>query len=320
LQSLGFMVASDGMQIWRLEQVKTSAIPVVVELGMLAEKALRNEETGRVVAVFERSFYAVLGGRWLCVGLSGLGSGPLHVLCQSRPNCWPMVGDVVTVCGSIIRIGNNPFASFDSATVWKPECVPNWTWTSLRIGLRAVDRFWNVHPAEVGLAAAGCSQLPSRISPMVSAAVPAIVALDRIIRDTLNLGAASSNDFEDFAQLVGLGPGLTPSGDDLISGALIALATLNLLSARDVVWRASYEHLDRTNDISRAHLRTAALGYGAAALHVAIHRTISGSADRIRQALANVSAIGQSSGRDSIAGALVALRAVEWHLSRTKHI
>ncbi|MDO8979077.1 MAG: DUF2877 domain-containing protein [Afipia sp.] len=293
-------------------------VPAIGELGLLAEKVLQVESNGRVVAVFDRSFYAVLGGQWICVGLPHLGSGPLHVLCERRPQCWPTVGAAAAVTGLILVIDNKPFATFDGASIWKPELVPGWTRAGLRIGLGAVDEFWRVGSAEEGLAAAGCAQLPTKPTPLVAAAVPGIVALDRIIIDALDERTPSPADCAELVNLIGLGPGLTPSGDDLIGGALIALAALDLLNVRDLLWRVCREHLDRTNDVSQVHLRTAALGYGAAAMHAAIHATMTGEVGRVERALAAVSAIGHSSGRDSFAGVLIALRAVERNFSGDK--
>lgn len=302
----------------QFEQVRMRPVSAITELGLLAEEALRGEGTGRVVAVFESSFYAVLEGRWVCVGLPYLGSGPLHVLCESRPLCWPTVGTTVAVTGSILVIDNKPFVTFDGASMWKPELAPDWTHAGLQIGLGVVDEFWPVGSVEEGLAAAGYVQLPTKPTPLVIAAAPGFVALDRIIIDALHERAPSSGDCVELVNLIGLGPGLTPSGDDLIGGALIALAALDLLNARDLLWRICREHLNRTNDISRVHLQTAALGYGAAAMHAAICATMTGEVGRIERALAAVSAIGQSSGRDGFAGALIALRAVERNFAGDK--
>ena len=291
-------------------------VPAVVELGLLALEALQDRSTGRVVAVFENSFYAVLGSRWICIGLPYLGSGPLHVLCEARPLCWPTVGNTAAVAGSIFYTDNKPFATFDAASTWAPERAPSWTLNSLRIGLGAVDEFWRVGPAEEGLAAAGARvPLRAKPSPIIEAAASGFTALDSIVGDALDGRAPLPADCAELTRLIGLGPGLTPSGDDLLAGALIALAALGLLDVRDMLWNVCREHLARTNDISRAHLRTAALGYGAAALHAAIHATIGGRADHVEQAIAAVSAIGHSSGRDGFAGGLIVLRAVERHLA-----
>jgi hypothetical protein len=287
----------------------------VTELGPLALEALRSGSVGTIVAVFARSFYAVFGGQWVCVGSLELGSGPLQVLCESRPSRWPAIGDVVTVNGAALRMNGVPFASFDAARVWTPARASAWTLDCLRAGLGAVDEFSRADPLEEGLAAAGHVRLPARPSPIVAAAAPGFSALDRIVTGALRREAPCPADVAALVGLIGLGPGLTPSGDDLLGGALIALATLNLFDLRDMLWNACRQHLARTNEISQAHLRAAALGYGAAALHAAIHTTIGGETDRVEMALAAVSAIGHTSGRDGFAGVLIVLRALDRRLA-----
>lgn len=306
-------------RIRRLEPQSRSAetrrLPAIFELGLLAENALLSESEGRVVAVFENSFYAVFGGQWICVGLPHLGSGPLHVLCERRPLRWPAIGGGVAVTGSALRIDSRPFATLGDAFIWRPEPPASWTHAGLRLGLGAVDESFHVGAAEEGLAAVGCAQRPVKPSPLVAAAAPGISALDRVITDALSGRAPSPADSAELVTLIGLGPGLTPSGDDMLGGALITFAALDLPNARDLLWSACRDHLDRTNDISGVHLRTAALGYGAAAMHAAIRATIKGDVNCMEQALAAVSAIGHTSGKDGFAGALIAMRAVERHFA-----
>lgn len=294
------------------------AVPAVAEVGVLACEALRYTNAGSVIAVFDRSFYAVLRHRWICVGTRGLGSGPLHVLCERRPARWPKVGDAVAVTGAFLHIADRPFAKFDEAEIWKPDMAPDWTLQRLSAGLDTVDAVWQIDPADQGLAAAGMRTTAEAGSLIMRAAAPGLDALDRIIGDLLAERAPSATDAATIGELVGLGPGLTPSGDDLLSGALIALSSLDLLKARDILWRVCGEHLSRTNDISRAHLRSAAQGFGAAALHDVVGAVIAGDSARIAPAIAAVSTIGHSSGRDAFAGALMVLRAVRRHLSASK--
>lgn len=291
-------------------------LPSIREVGLLADAILRNAKSGEAVAVFENSFYVAFGGEWVCVGLDHIGSGPLHVVCESRPQGWPRPGSSAALAGALLLLDNVPFATLDGTSVWQPERAPDWTITSLQRGLEAASAIWLEEAFEEGLAAAGLIELPAKLTLLVSAAMPGMAALDRVVTSALDGRRVLSEDRANIAGLIGLGPGLTPSGDDVIGGALIALASLGLTSVRDELWRACCASLDRTNDISRLHLRTAAQGYGAAALHDAIHDTICGDVERLPRSLARLSAIGHSSGRDSFAGALIALRAAAGHFTR----
>ena len=79
----------------------------VVELGLLARPLLQNGNSGEVIAAFQRSFYASIGGDLICVGSRTLGSGPLHALCDHWPGDGFSVGQSVTVAGTALHILGN---------------------------------------------------------------------------------------------------------------------------------------------------------------------------------------------------------------------
>jgi hypothetical protein len=106
--------------------------------------------------------------------------------------------------------------------------------------------------------------------------------------------------------LIGLGPGLTPAGDDFVGGAMIALRAFGetagraALAERVAAWALPLAQA-RTSRISRAHLECAAAGEG----HEALHDFLDGFGE---EALARLARLGHSSGLDAAAGALLALR------------
>ncbi|MFB9269519.1 DUF2877 domain-containing protein [Bradyrhizobium erythrophlei] len=278
-------------------------VAAAVEVGLLARTALRDGAAGHVMARFERSFYLTLDGTWICVGQPDIGSGPLHLLGKfdlSRPT----IGAAVRVAESSLWIAGRPFAKLTSASVWTPAAAPRWSKDTLRRGLRAIDEVWSEEITTAGLAVLGADHAPIAASPLVQAAMPGVAALERILVDAASDPRVASG----LAGLIGLGPGLTPSGDDLIGGALIALAALGHTERRDALWNHCRPLVEHTNDISRAHLQAAARGYGAAALHAAIHATMGGEVAKLRQAVSALTAIGHSSGLDAFAGSLIVLR------------
>jgi hypothetical protein len=106
-----------------------------------------------------------------------------------------------------------------------------------------------------------------------------------------------------------LGPGLTPSGDDVIGGALIVLHLLGEDRARDALWAALRPHAKTaTGDISFAHLEAAAEGLGHEAMHRIANALMSGD-DNLREKLDAVHAIGHTSGWDALVGIVAALEA-----------
>lgn len=285
----------------------------VTGVGVLAHAALQNGGRGAIVAAFQRCFYVSIDDVLVCVGARSLGSGPLQVLCEHWPGDRFGVGQRVAVVGTALHVDGALLADFAGAPVWRPDPAPAWSPASLMAGLRATAALWPMTFGGEALAPANPS-LSGGPSHLIAAARPALDALSRIVADGRRDSASSSADGAEMAGLIGLGPGLTPSGDDVLLGALVALEALGLSAARDRLWRQCVPHLDRTNDISRAHLAAAARGYGAAVLHKAIHATMTGRTVGLEQALSAVSAIGETSGRDGFTGALLVLQAVSRHL------
>ncbi len=113
--------------------------------------------------------------------------------------------------------------------------------------------------------------------------------------------------------LIGLGPGLTPAGDDFVGGAMIALRACGknagdgALADRIAAWALPLARTN-TNRISRAHLECAAVGEG----HQALHDYLASGSERD---LALLRRIGHTSGIDAAAGALHALGTVGYKLS-----
>lgn len=97
--------------------------------------------------------------------------------------------------------------------------------------------------------------------------------------------------------LIGLGPGLTPAGDDFVGGAMIALRAFGHEDAADRIaaWALPLAQ-ERTSRISRAHLECAARGEG----HEALHDWLNGFAPAD---LARLARIGHTSGLDAAVGA-----------------
>jgi hypothetical protein len=112
---------------------------------------------------------------------------------------------------------------------------------------------------------------------------------------------ASVNDFATPVEdLIGLGPGLTPSGDDFLVGALAMLDALGERATHAALARAiTSASPARTSPLSRCFLRAAAAGHIGENLHRAASSVMVGDID---SAIAAVGQIGHSSGWDMMAG------------------
>src|SRR3954470_23696445 len=94
---------------------------VISEVGLLARRALCGGRRGRIAAVFERSFYAAFDDDWVCFGLNGIGSGPLHVLYNGIVPHALSPGQEVVVADAMLSVGRLALAGLDVARTWRPE-------------------------------------------------------------------------------------------------------------------------------------------------------------------------------------------------------
>lgn len=281
-----------------------------VSVGILAARALQPDVRGVIRAVFERSFYVTMGGAWCCFGPPGLGAGPLNVLCAAE-----LVGAIpalregagITVQKDRIRIGDDLTVALSAAQPWTPPPPAAWSRKALVRGLVA---FKAVLPAKLpddGLALLLRQPSDEALPPVARFAQMPAEAVGRIVQAGPTCEASMS---EPLVNLLGLGPGLTPSGDDFLGGAMVALARLGMTAERGLIW-STLSPLVAThmNDVSRAHLAAAAEGYGSAALHELLEAVLDGEEDALPPRVAALGAVGHTSGWDAMAGAIAVLRA-----------
>ena len=113
--------------------------------------------------------------------------------------------------------------------------------------------------------------------------------------------------------LAGRGSGLTPAGDDVVTG--IVLATSLLWSAGEPTW--SPDHLRAlargysSHDISKALVAAAANGQGCEFLHDLIDACSAGDEPACLEARERLARWGESSGLDAAYGVMVGLREAE---------
>lgn len=246
--------------------------------GRAARAALAQGE-GEVCAAFRRSFYLRCGSNYACVGEATLGRGPLNALVADFVE--PPLGAAVTVL-------------MQEAKIWQPV-PPSGT---ARPNIDALRACLDGHVPDEGL---GCLILGVHNALSVHAQ-PALEALERWLA-----GHALGHEA---AQLIGLGPGLTPSGDDYLGGVLLALRWLGRGAQADSLWRWLEPRLaGHTSAISAAHLRAAAAGEVHEALHEVLENLCAWQVPDLHPSLARLDAVGQTSGWDALAGVVAVARA-----------
>jgi hypothetical protein len=249
-------------------------------VGRAARETLAGGE-GEVVAVFRRSFYVRAGGRYACIGDPSLGRGPLNVLVRDFEE--PVFQGKIAV-------------DLENAQLWEPAPFRG----GARPHLDALRAALDGHVPEEGL---GCTILGIHNALTVHAQ-PALEALDRWLA-----GHALANEA---AQLIGLGPGLTPSGDDYFGGVLVGLRWLGRGAQADSLWRWLEPRLEpRTSAISAAHLAAAAGGQVHEALHEVLDHLAAWQAPDLHPGLARLDAVGHTSGWDALAGVVAVARTAQ---------
>jgi hypothetical protein len=190
------------------------------------------------------------------------------------------------------REGERIALSVAGATLWRPAPIA----TSGPPAIEALQGAAAERLPEEGL---GCLILGKHNAVAVHAQ-PALEALDRwLVGNTLE---------QDAERLIGLGPGLTPSGDDYLGGMLVALRVCARPSQAQSLWRWLEPRLAaRTSAISAAHLAAAAEGEAHEALHECLRRLLGGERPW-QEVLDALDRVGHCSGWDALAGALAVLR------------
>jgi len=170
-----------------------------------------------------------------------------------------------------------------------------------------VVRWWNPRPTLPPLAP---GVLATNLAQLADHGAPAATGLpDRALRATLPaLGAALRERDETAAvdaaaTLVGLGPGLTPAGDDVLVGLLSALTCLGGPAFTRVAVDVQAAAAGRTTDLSLALLRHAALGHCVGAVG-ALLRALAGLG-QLQAASRKLLAVGHSSGAALCAGVVL---------------
>ena len=289
--------------------------PIAIAVaGGAARAVLGKRVRGRVLAVFRRSFYVAFGDDVVCVGSPQLGLGPLNLLCARRDDtAWvdDGVGEGADVaCNrTTLDVGRGLRFDFGTADIWQPPLPVVASPAAIRIGLALVAcSVRERRPGGLGAilaqsAHAGDDAAWDHDDALGAAAWPAI----RSLREGLAAAFGGAASLPSITALVGLGPGLTPSGDDFLGGLMIALHYFGRHDvARHVATAVLPVAARETSLISAAYLRCAARGEGARVLFDVLECIAAGDGAPLEARLDAIDGIGHTSGWDSLAGAALA--------------
>lgn len=296
-----------------MQPARTTAV------GCEARALLARHDRWDVLACFERCAYLIenSGERVVCLAHASLGNGPLNILLETPlpergfaallpPPGSP--GGKARVRGFALHVAGLPPLLLGGSPIWSPRPFPEYT--PARLG-RTVRRLAaTVLP---GTPLPGVAEL---LFPGPSTTAPS--RMDRELADRIEtVRSVMSRWFrgdghrhlpllaETLKTAVGMGRGLTPSGDDFIGGALMALHALGERESARELYRRLEPTLERgTNLISRALLDCAARGLAGEGIHDVLAQM---SLDTLTPRLDCLYRMGHTSGWDTFTGIATAM-------------
>jgi len=308
------------------------------QIGSTAKTLLAQPSfSGKVLAAFSTTIYLVSrGGEILWLSREGLAMHRRCILASFRPR-FICVGQNFFVDGPFLQISNEVILDLDAATEWKPPDVGPKHPKPLTVVTACVRRLVEA-VMKLGNAK-GFGQMIPQLSPQMSPMTSSLVDGNKqTISNTDPLLARARNSILDLAmacltfdmmevawrgrELVGLGPGLTPSGDDFLGGLLFAAHSLKTAYPQDFSWEEE-PVIDlinwastQTHPISHAILGDHAFGQGPEPLHDVVMSLLKGQdLGRTFKGARRLIEIGETSGWDILAGMLTGMLLVEGKLS-----
>jgi hypothetical protein len=324
----------------RAEGLHGEIVMPVLRAGVLARNLCRRRARGHVAAVFARSFHIRVGAAFLCVGEPAIGNGPWTLIAElGTPLAMlRLSGDLsVVIAPDAIMIGDVLRFDLAECATWRQA-----PWPALPAPTRlmqicaALGERMAFEAPDDGMAAAIFGG-GADIGIFGRSARHRVADFEVWLASMLD-GSQKGSDVPTalVAGFIGLGPGMTPAGDDFLAGALALLDALGQRSPIDVTanatTRAAIGVTNRvvdhaaitaihaslaatvaqtcaklTSPFSACLLRAAALGHFGEALYSIVAAVLAGD---IGAAVAVAHSVGQSSGWDMLSGAEVTLRSV----------
>jgi hypothetical protein len=223
--------------------------------------------------------------------------GPLTINLSDGPLA-ANPGDIVRLADGRLDFPDGSALLLSSARTWQPPPPP-----AARIDPPARAELLRAVALEI-LARAPLAGLAPLLGPLFNLPFPPLAAELRAAADCLAALRSGADPVSALSKILGLGRGLTPSGDDFIAGYLLAEArSRSALPGKDSLIPAAYA---KTTTLSASLIECAALGSADERLLQACDALITGALPPT-EIYALLSAYGSSSGLDAFAGMVTLL-------------
>lgn len=296
---------------------------------------------GRVVGVYRHACNLILGEQWLALVDGTSGPAPATLLLRAgfpfADTGWTPGTPVRILPGPVLHIGRHRL-DVASAATWHPPPPPA-PLPPARLAAnleRLARQLLATTPDPTGTGPAGPSPMesPGQAAPLEAPAKSALLAVTLGVlgyteppppddgagrrwrshcRERVRMLAAAlfSTDHTGLAvavpQLSGLGPGLTPAGDDLLAGLCLTLVRAGATAPAGALASALAGAVTATTPLAREMIRWALDGEAAAHLLALVDDAIAEPAGVQAAAVATTLRHGATSGADWTAGVLLGL-------------
>jgi hypothetical protein len=290
-------------------------------IGLLARRLIMQPGfEGRILARLREAVYLrASGGLLIWLALPNHLPHRRAILAGFDPSA-VAVGSAVRASGSCLVIDGLPAIDISEAACWSPPRLERrrlLAWDALRDRVQAHVSRVSEAPERRGIGR--IIGLPSGDLPGMGSGDPDLVLWEAVFPPARDLILTAQTEglngvFDPALKLIGLGPGLTPTGDDFVGGLLFAVQQLGKAHPervrRNLARRKAFlERAHRaTSQISFAILSDLAHGHGPEPMHSLLLALLYGEEPaRALSATETITRIGHTSGWDMLAGVLIGL-------------
>ena len=293
----------------------------VFSIGSMALGCLSSEKEWQVIATFKKCLYCRDNqGNIICIGRAEIGKGPFTLLC-SLESPWP---ELVLSTTSQIMLRENQLLLEGTGIIFDLQGALVWNKSLRTLGGQSdcllTDIRW--------IAGKACRDAPSEsLGPVVPSFFPLngqpmkwssslltkslhrcfVEVISEVRHSSLLLSGNryDSSRAETLGRLIGLGPGLTPAGDDFLAGIVMGLFKMG--HQHEATQLAHYfcrAASGRVTAISLAFYRALSEGFVVESYHQLLDAIGTGDHGNLERLLKQVSLFGATSGWDTITGIL----------------
>ena len=289
-------------------------------IGDIAQRILKRRRAGFVFGIYGNALNLLFEHDLICIVASHVELGPLNIVLSphvSRLSSLGLrIGDRIEARANELKFSEGFSISLDSADTYRSETKfarpvlgPNEIEANAEIARRIALQFGNM----AGLGglldmfpnSMEKTQPPDGVNIFAAWAFPHILEMEQALQTMQGTKLSGA-----LQGLVGLGPGLTPSGDDTLAALALLVSLYSNNSERIVpqtslITTAISQASSRTTKLSREFLRLAALGRGNESTSRVCEAVLTGDAESVRQSTKRVLEIGETSGTDTMLGVVI---------------